>query len=126
MKLNKRKKTRALHKKLWSLVSLYVRKRDAGKCFTCPARKPVNEMHCGHYHDASVSNPELNFDLRNLNCQCPGCNLFKSGNKVIYAYNLTKKYGINILDELMELKNKVIKWSAEDYEEKIKYYEGKS
>ena len=118
-KLPKRKRIRLLHKKLWKLTSLYVRTIEGGKCFTCPTRKPVSECHCGHYYDASVSNPQLNFDLRNLHCQCPDCNLFKSGNKVVYAYNLTKKYGSQILDDLMALKNQVIKWSPEIYEEKI-------
>jgi len=122
-RINQTKVKRKLHKKLWALVSLYIRRRDCGKCYTCPALKPIAEMHCGHYHDASVSNPELNFHEKNLHCQCAGCNLFKSGNKTIYAYNLTKQYGIGILDELMEIKNRVVKWTIEDYETRIAHYQ---
>lgn len=119
MKANRK----TLHKKLWKLFSLYIRKRDGGRCFTCTTLKPISEMHAGHYHDSSVSNPELNFHEKNVHCQCPGCNLYKSGNKVIYAYNLTKKYGAGILDELMEIKNKQVKWTEEDYKERIKCYD---
>ena len=117
------KNRKTLHKKLWKLISLYIRKRDGGRCFTCGVIKPIQEQHCGHYHDASVSNPELNFNEKNLACQCPRCNLFLSGNKVIYAYNLTKRYGAGILDELMAIKNKQVKWTEEDYLERIKRYD---
>ena len=123
--MNQQKELRRLHKKLWKIVSLAIRKEEAGRCFTCGIVKPISEMHCGHYHDASISNPELNFYRRNLHCQCPRCNLFLSGNKTEYAYRLIKKYGGYVLDELMQLKNTCVKWSLLDYENAIKYWEGR-
>ena len=114
-------KRKRLHNKLWKLFSIFIRKRDR-HCVTCGIVKPIDELQAGHYHDKAVSNPDLYFSEKNVSAQCPRCNLFLSGNKTAYAYYLTKKYGIGILEELMTLKNKAVKWTLEDYENRIKHY----
>lgn len=119
-----KKDIKTLKKKLWTLFSRYIRQRD-GRCFTCGVIKDYKDLDAGHYHDKSVSNPELYFSEINVNAQCTSCNLYKSGNKDMYAYHLVQKYGSYILESLMQLKNKPVKWTAEDYEQKIKYYKDK-
>ena len=122
--MNQKTERKRLHNKLWKLFSLFIRTRDVGRCFTCGIVKPIGEMNAGHYHDSSISNPELNFHPRNVHCQCVRCNHHLSGNKIEYSRNLVKKYGPEILDELYVLKGKVIKWSLQDYEVRIDELKG--
>jgi len=111
-----------LKKKLWKIFSEYIRRRDDGKCYTCSTKKDWKEMDAGHFIPAGGSNPELYFNEKNVHCQCTSCNRFKHGNLSVYAYNLTLQYGDKILDELFELKHKLVKWTPADYEAKIEYY----
>ena len=59
-----------IHKRVWKLMSEYIRSKDADQygfnyCYTCGAKKHWREFHCGHYkHD------RLDFDERNLKQQC--------------------------------------------------------
>ena len=108
-----------LRRKLWKLTSEFVRRRDRGRCFTCGKVADWKEMHAGHFHDKAICNPELYYHLKNIHCQCPGCNLYRSGNKAIYATKLVEKYGDGILTELWEIKQRPVKWTRPEYEEGI-------
>lgn len=113
--------------RLWTLVSLYVRKRDGYRCVTCGAFGV--SMDCGHYRhnserNASLGGNELWWDLRNLNCQCAFyCNRHRSGNLASYALYLEKKYGAGILQELNRLHMKAKKWTREEVLDKIAWFE---
>lgn len=82
------------------VFSLYIRKRD-GRCFTCGSSQ---NLQAGHYIPRDCL--ELRYDVRNVNCQCIGCNVFKKGNYTIYALNMMRKYGDNILYDLDEIVKK--------------------
>lgn len=112
----------ALKKRLDAVFSLYIRSRDAGQCFTCPTKRSVKEMQNGHYISRVHNNTR--YDETNCNTQCPGCNIFKSGNMAVYALNLIQKYGPNILQEL-DAKRRVIKqFTKQELQELIAKYGG--
>jgi len=104
---NLRKK---LHKKAWSLMSEWIRRKDANpdgyvECYTCRRIKHYKETNAGHYkHD------KLDFDERNLKVQCVKCNQHNSGELDLYAERLISEYGL-------EWFNKLIKdaWSHKGY-----------
>lgn len=109
---------KALKKRVWTIVSRYVRARDGHKCITCGATG-VN-MDCGHYRHNSERNMSFGgnalwYDLRNLNCQCSfNCNRMRSGNLDKYALFLEKKYGKGILQELDKLYRTYKQWTREE------------
>lgn len=116
--------------------SRYIRLRDTkqqgdvrwGKCCTCGALKPFEDLDAGHYIDRS--NKCTRWDEQNVHAQCISCNRFKSGVSDEYAIFLQKKYGKTILDELHRRKwqackfaDLLIKEMAREYKVKIKEYE---
>lgn len=113
-----------LKKKLDSVFSVYIRLRDKGKCFTCDKILPWRQQQNGHYVTRGCM--ELRWDERNCNCQCVGCNIFKSGNMEEYAVRLMKKHGPKILETLNKEKWKIKKMSRVDYDREIDRYQKKS
>jgi len=89
-----------LKKKADKIFSLYIRKRD-GACFTCGNSE---NLQCGHYIPRDCL--ELRYDEKNCHAQCVGCNVFRKGNYTVYAMNLMRKYGDNILYDLDEIVKK--------------------
>jgi hypothetical protein len=118
MKTKMKSRDRRLKSQLDKLVSELVRRRDDGVCYTCNTKRPWKEMQCGHYVKRGCW--RLRFDLRNLHCQCPRCNMYLGGNMDNYAVHLIKDYGIEILDELQRLKNMPEKkWKVAELEQMI-------
>lgn len=99
----KRDRLRILYDKAWTLMSLIVRKRDKGRCFTCDdqvwnmdlGEPDIRPMQAGHFKHG-----KLDFDFMNINCQCQRCNHYLSGNLGEYAIRLIKKYGIEKVEDL--------------------------
>ena len=90
-----------LRKKAWDTFSYWIRhKRDKGRCYTCGKKNEPKKMNAGHYEHINC----LDFDERNIHCQCVYCNLRLHGNRNIYALHLEKQYGHGILQELDRLK----------------------
>jgi hypothetical protein len=89
----------------WKKFSEYIRRRDGGVCFTCGRRGDWKYMHAGHFlHGGTTQAWGLDYDERNVNCQCVECNTFKSGNRKVYQEKLIRKYGEQIVDELYAIK----------------------
>ena len=70
-----------LKKKVWKVMSLYVRERDKYTCFTCGQTKGI--MNAGHFIHG-----KLDYDEMNINCQCVSCNKWNHGNLGIYGVKL--------------------------------------
>jgi len=116
----KKQSIKQLKNKAWEIFSEYIRKRDKGICFTCGIRKDWKQMQAGHFiHGKSFA---TYFDERNVNCQCVGCNLYKSGARDEYAIKLEEKYGYGILQELKQLKNIKFRFTRDYLEEIINVY----
>lgn len=115
-----------LKKKLWKLFSEYIRRRDADedgnvKCFTCFRFSHWTQLQAGHYIPQSIA-LSLVFNEKNVHAQCPGCNLFKNGNMSVYAVELRKRYGENILEELQSLRKEGFRYTRVEYMEMIEKY----
>ena len=111
--------------KLDRLLSEYVRRSaaDAGgtvTCVTCNRNFFWKDVDCGHYikrqHMAARFNP------MNVAPQCRKCNRFAGGMMDAFALYLVKRYGIQILDELAELKHQTKKWTRDELESLIVLY----
>ena len=61
-------------------------------------------MQCGHFVTRTVT--ALRYHPKNTRVQCVGCNMFNQGRLDVFAYNLTKEYGVEVLQELQEIKHK--------------------
>ena len=122
----RRSSKKTYHNKLWKLVSEYVRRVYSSdgmvRCFTCGTIKHWKEVDAGHFIDKSVCGAELYFDLRNVKPQCTKCNRFLHGAKDVYARELVRVYGKNILDNLFAVKQLIRKWDDERYLKEIEKY----
>ena len=115
--------TKMLKKKLWKLVSQYVRSKDADEngrvaCFTCGESSQWKEMHCGHFH-----HNKQDYNLDNLRCQCIKCNYFKSGAYGIFATKLATEIGLERLNKLLlDCNTKGNNYTISELEELVKKY----
>jgi len=120
----KKKTLTKLKKKADALLSEIVRRKEAkngyAKCVTCGVVKPWKEMQLGHY--ISRAHLSTRFLEKNCHVQCVGCNVFKGGNMDEYALFMVRKYGNKVLTELNTLKWQEVKYSIQDYEDRIEKY----
>lgn len=111
-----------LKKKLWTLVSQYVRQQAADdfdemvSCYTCNNRKHWKEMQAGHYITRSFS--PLLFCLDNIRPQCYGCNVCQQGKPVEFRHFLVAELGEERVEEMeaMKLAGKSKKWNRDELE----------
>jgi len=120
VKLQKKSKQKIslLKRKLWSIFSSYIKRKEKNICFTCGRKSEGSGSHAGHFVPKSVGGLALYFHEGNVHCQCYNCNINLGGNQYIYG----KKLGEEKVKELYALKSKYTKWSAEEYLEKIEHY----
>ena len=64
-------------------------------CISCGTHTGV--MHAGHYRSVKAA-PHLRFDARNIHKQCAQCNLFESGNLIMYRLGFVTRYGVAAVD----------------------------
>lgn len=93
-----------LKKKAWALQSEWIRRKEDGVCFTCGKKLPWKEQQSGHF----VHGDSLDFDLRNIHCQCVRCNHWLSGNLIPYTRKMLALYGEDVVDELHAKKHELI------------------
>ena len=117
-----------LKRKLDGVFSQWIRRRYATSqglavCVTCGNVKPWKEQQCGHF----VSRIYLatRWDERNCSVQCGACNVLRRGNYAEYSAYMLRKYGPEVIDELIVLKRKPIKLTAFDLEQMIQTYNKK-
>jgi hypothetical protein len=103
-------KLSATKKRLWKLVSEYVRRNSANldgycECVTCGKVYPWKKMDAGHFIGGHRS---YNFfDLRNIHPQCTFCNRYMHGNLLPYNDFMIATYGKEVVDELRKYKEKI-------------------
>lgn len=113
-----------LKKKADSAFSVFIRKRDRGRCYTCGVVKHWKEQQCGHF--VSRSHNSTRYDEDNCKCQCVHCNIFLDGNKDVFAYRLVQDYGSNILQELQDKKSVLKSLTVAELDDIIALYEQKA
>ena len=124
----KKKSLKTLTTKLDAVFSKYIRFRDAdgrgnARCITCDRTFPVSEMDAGHF--VGRRHRSTRWSEQNVHAQCRYDNRYCEGKKDVYAVKLVERYGPNILLELQEQKNRVVKWTPADLEELIEIYKAK-
>lgn len=112
-----------LKKKLWTLTSQYVRRRDSDEngyssCVTCGLTKHWKEMQAGHWVPAAQGN-STRWDLRNIHVQCYRCNVNLGGNGPEYSAFMEEAHGREAMEELRKLSNETRKITRAEYEEMI-------
>lgn len=98
---------------------------DNCKCVTCPAVKPrlgIGSIQAGHFPEISGRLNSVLFEERGVHGQCYQCNHHKHGNPNVYMKFMQKVYGQRVIDELIALKNRTVKYTKEDYENIRAYY----
>lgn len=118
----KKKGVAQLKKEADAWFSRYIRVRDSdgygrGDCITCGAVKHWKEQQAGHFVTRSAS--ALRYDEINVNLQCVGCNMFKSGEQYLYSKALDLKYGDGTAESLMARRHELKKWTVSELEEII-------
>ena len=82
-----------------AVVNALVQARDKGKpCISCGTETSV-QFEAGHWLSRGA-NPALRYDLANINLQCHGCNVFKSGNQAAYRVGLVARIGLAEVERL--------------------------
>ena len=122
-----------LKKKLWTLFSEWIRRKDCDSngctfCVTCMERGEKKYLHwtelqAGHFL-AGRSNGII-FDERGVWPQCISCNIFKRGATEDYYPYMIRTQGQEVIDELKRLKRTPIKLEREWYEARINWYRDK-
>lgn len=111
-----------LKKKADIIFSQYIRVRDSnsdgyGNCITCGKYDHWKRMQNGHFVSRSCN--LFRYDEENCNMQCPGCNVFKSGDLYQYAINLDLKYGDGTAKKLHDQRKKTHKLTITELEQVI-------
>ena len=109
-----------LKKLAWKEFSKYIRLKYANddgraKCYTCGKEDYYTNLQAGHLLDGRYNS--ILFEEKGVRPQCPGCNLFKSGNKEVYIPKWIDQHGRKAYDKLVALKNQTKKFSRKDLEE---------
>jgi hypothetical protein len=107
------------------VFSKYIRLRDKNICFTCHRYAEGSGYHAGHCIPRASGGLLLYFHEKNVNGQCYYCNINLGGNGAVYNEMLREKYGDEVIKELLALKQKNIKYTIDDYKEKIEFYKQK-
>ncbi len=113
------------------MVRLMAVEKDGNiQCFTCSSKKPLKQMHCGHF--IPRANLVFRFDWTyNLRPQCPNCNVTLRGNLIEYAKRLNEERP-NITEWMHEEARKVyspskdeLKQMLVDYQQRLNILENK-
>lgn len=114
-----------LTRKLDDVFSRFIRLRDADKdglcvCCTCGQRKPWEEMHAGHFVGREAKNTR--WEEKNVHAQCPDCNTYHEGRKPEYTLFLQRKYGAEIVEQLVMAGTIARHFKPIELEALIEYY----
>jgi len=119
-KISKEKKLSFYKKKAWEQFSRFIRIRDSkngfSKCCTCELIDEWRYLQAGHF--IAGRNNSILFVEDNCHAQCVGCNFFGKNAKSYGKYFefMKRHYGLERIDELMALSNRVVLFTKEDYE----------
>lgn len=121
----KKKSRKSIVKRLDTVFSLYIRLRYANnemvECYTCGKVSHFKKgMQCGHFQ--SRKSYATRWDLDNCKVQCYGCNVMKYGEQYKFGLKLDKEFGVGTAEKLLIKSKKIVKYSNDDLESLITYY----
>ncbi len=119
-------------KKLWKLISLFIRRRDADengmvKCCSCDRWLHWKQGDAGHFIDGRHN--AIVYDIRQIHFQCKPCNggfsnqkYNKEEVKANYEVFMVKRYGQEVVDELKAADKKRKEFTRQELIESIASY----
>ena len=107
-----------LIKKVDSIFSLWIRKRDGEKCVLCGSRVRVQNGHLIRRGKRSVR-----FDDVNCHAQCSSCNYKHNFEPEHYTNWFIREYGSAMYEDLVDRSRQTKKWTRDELENLIKKYE---
>ena len=114
----------SLIKKLDSVFSIYIRRKDAvndiAQCVTCGKKDHWSKLQNGHW--ASRRHYSTRWDERNCSVQCASCNVFRAGEIYLYTKYLCSKYGDNFPEELYIQSQQIRKFTDVELQDMIAHY----
>ena len=120
----------ALEKKLDAIFSEWVRRSAADEggtveCVTCKRLMywRADGAQAGHF--VKRQHRSTRWDERNVNVQCVRCNHHLGGNEAEHGAHIIRKHGLSVHEELLSLKNLVVKYTRSDLEALILEYQTK-
>lgn len=104
--------------KAWKAFSEWFRRSHADyygvtECFTCGNKAHWTEHQTGHFIDGRSNSVLFNPEVCEI--QCFRCNIRLRGNKDAYAPRMVVKHGLKKVEEMWNLKNKVVQFKIYDY-----------
>jgi hypothetical protein len=122
-KVSKKPLRKNLIKELDTIFSQYIRlrysKNEIAECVTCGKQDHWKKLQAGHF--MSRSNYSTRWDENNVQVQCVGCNVYKSGEQYKYSLYL----GNNLSEELYIKSKQIVKFADVELIDMIKDYKEK-
>jgi hypothetical protein len=122
-RLRKKKPTiPQLKKKLWRIMSEYVRVRDSDNkgyvvCSTCDNtyywKDPKGRSQAGHFWPKKHT-PPLYYDEKNISVQCSYCNSVGEGMQYLHSQHLIKKWGQKEFDRMYKVMLEYREWKKKN------------
>ena len=82
-------------------------------CVTCGCCGHWKYMNAGHF--LATRRPSIVLDERGIHPQCVACNMTLSGNPDMYHKFMVHCYGLDVIDDLQDLRDNVSKhWTIEE------------
>jgi hypothetical protein len=108
-----------LKRKLWALLTAYVKDRDGNTCVSCGKGGLSGKgWHGGHLFPAGKHNI-IRYDPKNVHSQCFNCNIDLGGNGAAYAVWHMDKYGMDEFKRLSTLSRHMKSWRSYEIQELI-------
>jgi hypothetical protein len=119
-----KKSRKSIVKRLDTVFSLYIRLKDSDengfcKCISCQKIQHYKDVDAGHF--ISRRHMSTRYDVDNVFPQCRYCNRYVAGNQWLYSQAL-EKIKKNLPEKLYLKSKQTVKYSNEDLESLISYY----
>ena len=116
-------KRSVLVKKLDTVFSLYIRRKDAineiAECITCNKKDHYKKLQCGHF--MSRRHYSTRWLETNVGVQCYSCNITSQG----MQYRFSQYLGDKLSEEMYIKSKQTVKFADLDLIDMIKYYTNK-
>ncbi len=123
--MKKKRSIKAIKRDLDKAFSRFIRMRDADdsglvRCVTCGREYHWRDGHAGHFIKRQYL--ATRYDPRNAHFQDAYCNTYRGGALVEYTLYMIKRYGQEVIDELMKAKHQTVRYTREDWETLLAKY----
>ena len=116
-------KISTLNRKLWKLVSEYIKTKYGNTCYTCDRQHLEKQnFHCGHFIPKAACNFQMKYDERNLRPQCYHCNINLGGNGAEFSRRLRAEFGDEYVEQIHKDNQSTGKAGVYEVEQRIEEF----